>query len=320
MSSRNYLKHSVSTNTPPLNGNLGDEWYNPTNNKLYKLVANSGITVQWAEVGAGASQISSTTVVPEGINLYYTDARVVSALSPGFTTKDISANSIVANSIVLSSVGNTYFGSNAAVISSDTDLYLTATGNLVLTSGYATRFGVPSSNNAILTADGNVTINAGYNAAVVVGNSVLRFKSYSTTSNIISPYYGDTFFNSTSNVLQYYNGNIWAEVGYRTQPVSNVSLYTFANTDIGKIILHSMNSIATVWTIPAGIATGAVFTLINDNAAGVVTVYAPFDYLGRSGNSTVGNVLLQPNTVATFYKILPNKWFVSGIGYSSGTI
>ena len=54
MSSRDYLKHTVSATQPPTHGNLGDEWYNPTTNKLYKLVANSGVTVQWSEVGAGA--------------------------------------------------------------------------------------------------------------------------------------------------------------------------------------------------------------------------------------------------------------------------
>ena len=40
MSSRNTLKHTVSTTTPPTNGTLGDEWFNPASNRLYKLVAN----------------------------------------------------------------------------------------------------------------------------------------------------------------------------------------------------------------------------------------------------------------------------------------
>jgi hypothetical protein len=50
MSSRDYLKHTVSITQPPRHGNLGDEWYHPTTNKLYKLTAGSGTTVQWLEI------------------------------------------------------------------------------------------------------------------------------------------------------------------------------------------------------------------------------------------------------------------------------
>jgi len=40
------MAHIVSTTQPP-NGALGDEWYNPTTNKLYKLIALRGTSVQW---------------------------------------------------------------------------------------------------------------------------------------------------------------------------------------------------------------------------------------------------------------------------------
>jgi hypothetical protein len=292
MSSRNYLKHSVSSTQPPLNGNLGDEWYNPTTNKLYKLVANSGVNVQWSEVGAGASTsattVSSTSVVPEGTNLYFTTARVASAVS-SLTTNIVTTANIVANSLVLNGAGNAYFGSNNALIYSDTDLILNATGN--------------------------ITLSAGANSAVIVSDTTLRFKSFSATSNVPTPYQGDTFYNTSSNVLNYYNGNIWADVGYRTIPVSNVTAYTFSNVDAGKMIFHSMDSTARVWTIPGNLTVGTVFTLLNDNAAGTVTIYAPFDTLAKAANSTTGNVSLLANGLATLYKVTNNKWFITGVGY-----
>ena len=42
------MAHIVSTTQPP-NGALGDEWYNPTTNKLYKLVVIAGTSVQWVD-------------------------------------------------------------------------------------------------------------------------------------------------------------------------------------------------------------------------------------------------------------------------------
>jgi hypothetical protein len=59
MSSKTNFKHTVSTTTPSTAGNLGDEWYNPSNNKWYKLFANSGTTVRWTEI----SPAVATTVI-----------------------------------------------------------------------------------------------------------------------------------------------------------------------------------------------------------------------------------------------------------------
>jgi len=42
------MAHIVSTTQPP-NGALGDEWFNPTTNKLYKLVVPDGKNVVWQD-------------------------------------------------------------------------------------------------------------------------------------------------------------------------------------------------------------------------------------------------------------------------------
>jgi len=51
------MAHVVSTTQPP-NGALGDEWFNPTTNKLYKLVALGGTNVSWQD---GGNIISGTS-------------------------------------------------------------------------------------------------------------------------------------------------------------------------------------------------------------------------------------------------------------------
>ena len=75
MSSKTNFKHTVSTTTPSTAGNLGDEWYNPSNNKWYKLFANSGTTVGWTEISpAVATTIinTATTATAGGSGLFNT--------------------------------------------------------------------------------------------------------------------------------------------------------------------------------------------------------------------------------------------------------
>ena len=52
------MAHIVSKTQPP-NGALGDEWYNPTTNKLYKLVVLSGTGVSWQDYSNTLSSISA---------------------------------------------------------------------------------------------------------------------------------------------------------------------------------------------------------------------------------------------------------------------
>jgi hypothetical protein len=46
MASRDYLKHVVSTSEAVGSG-LGDEYYNPSTNQLFKRLAVNGTSVQW---------------------------------------------------------------------------------------------------------------------------------------------------------------------------------------------------------------------------------------------------------------------------------
>jgi hypothetical protein len=57
----------ISTNEPP-NLRVGDEWYNPSTNILYKRVITDGITVQWVQINTGggnsASTVNAITSIP----------------------------------------------------------------------------------------------------------------------------------------------------------------------------------------------------------------------------------------------------------------
>lgn len=280
MSSRNSLKHTVSTTAPPTNGTLGDEWFNPASNKLYKLVANSGTRVSWYEVGS--SSALTTTTVPEGTNLYFTTARVYSAVS-----------SIVGNVNVTGNViANAFTTSNASAAGS-----ITATSNInIITGG-----GINLTGNLI--ASGNVTANS-FVANATGAGSITSLSDISITAG------GNV--NITSNNTIRLLGN----VAVTALPVVNTgaTAYSLSTADAGKILLHTLDATARTWTIPTGLPVGSYFVFVNDGSAGAITVTSTSDTLAFANTALVGNRTLAANGLAHLYKITSTKWFITGVG------
>lgn len=286
MSSRNTLKHTVSTTTPPTNGTLGDEWFNPASNRLYKLVANSGTRVSWYEVGSGVagSGSSTTSTVIEGTNLYFTNARVLSALSTSNIAGNINfTGNIIANTVVSgnsSLAGNIFSSSNININTGDT---LNVVGN-ISSSGNVT------ANNFIATASGAGTI--------------------SSTSDITISAGGNVYVNANNYI------RLLGNVSVTQLPVVNTgaAAYSLSTADAGKILLHTLDATARTWTIPTGLPVGSYFILINDNSSGVVTITSTSDTLALANTALVGNRSLAANGIVQLYKITSTKWFITGVG------
>lgn len=69
MSTRDYNKHYVS-NTSPTRAQVGDEYYDPISNKLYKSLAVNGTTVTWNEIlrtSNGSTSFTGTAYSPAQI-------------------------------------------------------------------------------------------------------------------------------------------------------------------------------------------------------------------------------------------------------------
>lgn len=352
MSSRDYLKHTVSATQPPTHGNLGDEWYNPTSNKLYKLVANSGVTVNWSEVGAGASQAASTGTADAASTNAIIDARVQNLTVNVNTSANVISNTFVmrgtgnaslvsSTDFTLQATGNLNLnaanvitsnliltGTAAASIVSNANFNITAVGNINLTAANivtsANTFTLNGSGVPTLFSDSILSLNAA--TAVVLGNSTLRFAALNSNANVAAPQVGDTFYSNVNNVLLTYawtNATVraWTEVGYRSLPVTNTlaAAYPITTTDIGKILLHNGDTTARTWTVPGNMGIGTRFTLINANSAGVITITPTGDHIMLAGSSTINPAAsrtLAANAVAILYKITSNTWYISGSGIS----
>ena len=280
MSSRNSLKHTVSTTAPPTNGTLGDEWYNPASNKLYKLVANSGIQVSWYEVGSG----SSTTALAEGTNLYFTTQRVASFL----TTSTIVGNVRVNGNVV----ANTFATSNASAAG-----LITSVANIdIITGG-----GVNLTGNLIAT--GNVTANS-FIANATGAGSITSLSDISITAG------GNVNITANNNI------RLLGNVAVTALPVVNTgaTAYSLSTADAGSILLHTLDATARTWTIPTGLPVGSYFVLLNDGSAGAITLTSTSDTLAFANTALVGNRTLAANGLAQLYKITSTKWFITGVG------
>jgi hypothetical protein len=103
--------------------------------------------------------------------------------------------------------------------------------------------------------------------------------------------------------------------------VSRSAAYTFTLADLsgGVIQLHpSADTTARTWTIPANATVpasiGSRLTIINQNAAGVLTLAITTDTQRLAGAGTTGSRTLAANGRAVLEKVSATEWLVSGVG------
>jgi hypothetical protein len=89
---------------------------------------------------------------------------------------------------------------------------------------------------------------------------------------------------------------------------------------MGKAVLHPSADVdPRTYTIPAHgtipiSVDDAIFTVINQNAAGVITIAITDDTLRLAGPGTTGSRTLAANGIATFTKVTTTEWICSGPG------
>ena len=144
------------------------------------------------------AQVTTTAdVVESSVNRYFTNARVVSALIAG-TSITIEANGRI------SSAGG------GITPNSNVEGNLRITGTLTANAFASSGFGVPTLTSA---TNINLSANAANGGAVVIQNSPLRLRSYTTVDRgNITAAAGDLIFNSTTLTNQSFNGTTWANV------------------------------------------------------------------------------------------------------------
>lgn len=89
--------------------------------------------------------------------------------------------------------------------------------------------------------------------------------------------------------------------------------------DLGHILLHpSADTTARTVTIPANASVafpvGSTFTIINQDAAGALTIAITSDTMRWAPDGTTGSRTLAANGIATLIKVASTEWIISGVG------
>ena len=94
--------------------------------------------------------------------------------------------------------------------------------------------------------------------------------------------------------------------------------YTMVLGDSGKQIFHpSADTTGRTFTVPANgtvpYVIGTTLTVINQSAAGSITIAITTDTMRLAGNGATGSRTLAANGISTIYKITSTEWIISGV-------
>lgn len=111
---------------------------------------------------------------------------------------------------------------------------------------------------------------------------------------------------------------VWVKPG-RQKLTSKSADYTFVMDDADNAFIHpSADTTARIWTIPADSSVaypvGTTLTLVNQNAAGVISIAITTDTMRLSSAGTTGTRSLAANGTATAHKVTTTEWLISGFG------
>jgi hypothetical protein len=176
-------------------------------------------------------------------------------------------------------------------------------------------------------ADGTLTLtNAATNYIVVLRSSgAISVATTTTNWNNTGEYarvYQLTTAGSVVTATQDHRGGPFGVHGPRVagRRIRSISAaYPFVLDDQDTIVLHpAADTSARTWTIPANSSVaypiGTMLHVINQNAAGTLTIEITTDTMRLAGAGTTGSRTLAANGIARVTKVTSTEWIIEGAG------
>lgn len=270
MSSRKQIIQTVS-NTEPIGAALGDEWFQPTSNKLFKRIIYSG-TVGWTEIPLTSGSSASGSVTGGDANqiLYQTAAN-----QTGFITAPVSTGT------VLSWNGTTFLwdtiGQANNSITSTNALNIATTS----TSANATYFLTFVDTNNSLTSFESLYTTSSFTVNPNSGNVGIGTSSATSKLTVI----GDARISGITTVTNNTNASSTVTGALQVEGGAGIrrDVYIGGNLNVTGSLVYGGNTLAPI-RIQEFTATNnqSTFTITNGYTVGSVQVFANGVSLGLS--------------------------------------
>ena len=231
MASRDFLKHVVST-SEPVGSTLGDEYYNPSSNKLYKRQAVNGTSVQWVERQQALTIQSNGTTVSTGSTIInFASSTIV--VDPVTGVLRVTMNVSPAGSDT-----HVQFNSGGALTGSSNFTWNNSSQTLALT-GFLTTFALSRSGN--INAPTWTTASPIFNSAAALitdttGSGTIALK---VGHSLLSPNFASSAVTTITDAANLYVNAAVASTN--TTITNNWSLYVAGNQRITGTLYSDSN-------------------------------------------------------------------------------
>lgn len=322
MASRDYLKHVVST-SETVGSALGDEYYNPISNKLFKRLAVNGISVAWVEQQLGiAFQSSGVTAATAPRFVNFPGATLLFNAQTGVL--DVQSGGIPggANTQV-------QYNNAGAFAGSSNFTWNNSTQTLAIT-GFVTTFALSRSGN--INAPSWTTTSPIFNsaAAVLTDVSGLGPIALRVGHSMLSPNFASTNVTTITNAANLYvNANV---ASTNTTITNNWSIYNEGNMRVtgtlfndvqitaAGTLIRSGNFSRNTWTV-GGAVELSVTTITDTNGSGTIATKGHLGIgqatLASTNVTTVtnaANLYVAGNVIAGTNTTLTNTWGIYNAG------
>ena len=234
MATRDYLKHTVST-SEPTGSTLGDEWYNPSTNKIYKRLAVNGTQVEFREQPNALTIQSSGSTVVQSASIINFNGYSLSVDSTG------AVNIAVPTAGAAGSNGQIQFNNLGSLGATSNLTWNNATQTLGLT-GFLTTFALSRSGN-INTATTWTTTSPIFNSAAALitdqsgtGGTIAIKAGHS----LLSPNFASSSAQTITNAANLYvNGSV---ASTNTSITNNWAIYNDGNMRVTGTLFADGNA------------------------------------------------------------------------------
>jgi hypothetical protein len=288
VATRNFLKHTVSS-SEPTGSSLGDEWYNPTTNKIFKRLVVNGTNVEFREIPAALTVQASGVTVAQGASIINFNGYTLTVDGTG------AVNVAVPTAAAAGSTGQIQFN-NVGSLGASSSLTWTAGSSTLSVTGFLTTFALSRSGN--INAASWTTTSPMFNssAAVLTDTTGAGTIAIRAGHSLLSPNFASSSAVTITDAANLYvNGNV---AGTNTSITNNWSIYNAGNMRVTGTLFTDVN-------IAIGASSGSI--PLNVKSSGAITVGTLSTYAAAFGNAANGDFAIGSDATITYLQTFNSK-------------